>query len=59
MWGELRAEADSIFNKLYDGLVNGIPEKELVVKKVTVQSSAGDSENRRNEGAFARGFSLK
>jgi hypothetical protein len=33
MWGELRAEADKAVNELYDGLVNGIPEKELAVKK--------------------------
>jgi hypothetical protein len=33
MRSELRVKADGIFNELYDGLVNGIPEKELTVKK--------------------------
>jgi hypothetical protein len=48
----VRVKADGIFNELYDGLVNGIPEKELTVKKRTKAGRDRSSQRRQAGEAY-------
>ena len=45
MWGELRRQTGTVVAELYNGLVNQIPEKQLIVKKVEMTEQGVDLRN--------------